>query len=758
MATPTIIATGATSGANPANISEDHYVAGENVVLTDPANTGATTQQWTVTGPDGAPISVNNATSDTADFDVPSDQEAAEGTYRIQHDADGDSGQVLIAVLTEEGLRIGGYLEQDDDRAATGEATWNKGGNTRGWHPSYREVVQAIPSAEVANQRAIGDLLRATLTGDQTNLSVNDAAVWNDELQKAGGVSLNAGTGEITLKGGRTYLLIAQLHLLDSGGFGSDWVWRDVTAGADVPGSETRIRSTTAGGHEGNGNIVKALVRPEEDTVYVCRSNALSTATIDIEAQYTTLEVLEIGAVFAESIGGEEYLDEIVLAAPAASVEFGATGDGVEQRALDSETDETYLFEFYFPDGVNLGNINVRPDGITANQEGVEFFRGSSDGDGLHSALLLSRQASTTRVSGGFAEFHAKKGKDRILRSVGHLHDTGNTDRWVYEFASSWQDQATEFASITIAPDSGSLPAGTRIVLRRRTSQAVRADSASMYERIGQAAVAQGTAAETDYSLGGAMFAGSAVGIGVKMEGETITSGSIICRLKVGGSTVLTATLTAGDFARGVASIGAHPVAVGDDVEFSIETSSLVTSGAGPSTGLVITAAFINDAFVAPPDTSGGGGGGDYLYASLSADQTTNLTANVHHVEFDQSASRGTSISLATGSGQANGLFTLEGGKTYEIQMHMHAQTNEGAAYPQLCLHPGTTPVPMDDGSDASNIRLFDQGTVGGDDTGADSTVCIYTPSVNTTVKVLHTAGSSLQAWKTQSRILFKEI
>ena len=57
----------------------------------------------------------------------------------------------------------------------------------------------------------------------------------------------------------------------------------------------------------------------------------------------------------------------------------------------------------------------------------------------------------------------------------------------------------------------------------------------------------------------------------------------------------------------------------------------------------------------------------DYLYARLSADQTTNLAAG-QHVEFDTVVnSRGTSITMSTGSGQANGLFTLTSGKSYLI-------------------------------------------------------------------------------------------
>ena len=62
------------------------------------------------------------------------------------------------------------------------------------------------------------------------------------------------------------------------------------------------------------------------------------------------------------------------------------------------------------------------------------------------------------------------------------------------------------------------------------------------------------------------------------------------------------------------------------------------------------------------------GAGASFKYGlyTLSADQTSNLAAG-NHVEFNTTS--GSLGGLATGSGQANGIITLTGGKSYKIMM-----------------------------------------------------------------------------------------
>jgi L-lactate utilization protein LutC len=68
-------------------------------------------------------------------------------------------------------------------------------------------------------------------------------------------------------------------------------------------------------------------------------------------------------------------------------------------------------------------------------------------------------------------------------------------------------------------------------------------------------------------------------------------------------------------------------------------------------------------------DLGSGSGGGtkEVMFAYLSITQGSNLTSG-NHIEFDSiSFQQGTGITLATGSGQANGIFTLPAGKIFKI-------------------------------------------------------------------------------------------
>jgi len=55
----------------------------------------------------------------------------------------------------------------------------------------------------------------------------------------------------------------------------------------------------------------------------------------------------------------------------------------------------------------------------------------------------------------------------------------------------------------------------------------------------------------------------------------------------------------------------------------------------------------------------------DYFIAGTLGEQTTNLSAG-NHVEFLPLKSRGTSITLSSGTGQEQGIFTLAGGKIWK--------------------------------------------------------------------------------------------
>jgi len=148
-------------------------------------------------------------------------------------------------------------------------------------------------------------------------------------------------------------------------------------------------------------------------------------------------------------------------------------------------------------------------------------------------------------------------------------------------------------------------------------------------------------------------------------------------------------------------------------------------------------------------------GEGDYLLASLSADQTTNLGVG-NHVEFDSEAKRGTAISLATGAGQANGLFTLTGGKTYEIEVNIGAECNEGTAEMRWYVDPADTELVDDTGNNVGFLWFRDNQAH--DRVVHPTQKIVYTPSVDTTIKMEITAQSNLVTVFGSSRVFIREI
>jgi inner membrane protein involved in colicin E2 resistance len=70
-------------------------------------------------------------------------------------------------------------------------------------------------------------------------------------------------------------------------------------------------------------------------------------------------------------------MDIINVSVATPLISFGATGDGLYQRAMDGNIDETYVVDF----GLVLSgsnDVSIRPNGVTANQEGRRYTGGSS--------------------------------------------------------------------------------------------------------------------------------------------------------------------------------------------------------------------------------------------------------------------------------------------------------------------------------------------------------------------------------------------
>jgi hypothetical protein len=97
----------------------------------------------------------------------------------------------------------------------------------------------------------------------------------------------------------------------------------------------------------------------------------------------------------------------------------------------------------------------------------------------------------------------------------------------------------------------------------------------------------------------------------------------------------------------------------------------------------------------------------DYLAARLSANQVANLAVN-DHVEYDLTDVRGTRISMATGAGQADGIFTFRGGMVYEISFAVRAAITpvvNGTFGLILRTNPGNVDI-LDDAGGLMNVNM----------------------------------------------------
>lgn len=82
----------------------------------------------------------------------------------------------------------------------------------------------------------------------------------------------------------------------------------------------------------------------------------------------------------------------------------------------------------------------------------------------------------------------------------------------------------------------------------------------------------------------------------------------------------------------------------------------------------------------------------DYLEARLAASQVANFAVGMH-VEWDIVSQRGTRITMATGAGQADGIFTLAANGLYEVSFGMSAEITAAAgAAGQVTWHLRTNP------------------------------------------------------------------
>lgn len=451
-----------------------------------------------------------------------------------------------------------------------------------------------------------GDYLFAYLGTTMTSVSVPQRVLIDTVSSSRGDLALDTTTnvGRVSgLKAGRTYQLTGNLRCDGSGGYWS-FYWYNVTAAEQLsrPGQAIAMNSGTTASA---GPISAHIFTPTEDTEVELRIYDVDDPNDDVTSGRTWIQIIEIGAVQANVIGGLEFLDTINVTSDQTSVTLGAGGDGVLGTAIDSETDECYVCEFYLPSAGAAVNFTVEPDGVTSNQESAESYQGTSGGGSEMAGLAFAKQANTTRICGGTFEFHAKKGKHRILHSTGYVHDTSSTDRWIHEFSGHWADTTTEFTTLDLVSSvANGIKSGARFVLYRRTTQNLRADAANSFERPVESAVDVGSGT-TEQTTGHTAYAGYVVGLTARIE-EAVTAGTVTVNLKVDGTVTLSVELntTYPTSRRGTANIGVHRF--GPDKNVSVEIVAASYDNASSITsGITVVATLVNSALINVPDSMG---------------------------------------------------------------------------------------------------------------------------------------------------------
>jgi len=486
---------------------------------------------------------------------------------------------------------------------------------------------------------AQGDYVTALLGADYTTALVLPQRVPFDTIGSQRGdlnVDLVTNIGRVTgLKAGRTYHLYGSVVTSTTASY-FQYRWYDLTEGEYV-GNDAYALSNNRTATVSDTPGATHLFTPVTDTEVELRIHTTSDVNYDINGDnFTQIIVHEIGAVQADVVGGLEFMDIIEVTADQTSVSFGAAGDGAFQRALDGDVDHEYEVSWYLP--ISATSVTLRPNAIDPAVDGT--FDGSTSLGGqsvvnANQAFWQINAQSGSHIEAGKLTVQAETGGTRSFTSLSALHN--GTVRYSNIATGRWDNTVINLTSLQFfAAAASGIKIGARFVLWRKTRTNLRADSASTYERNVEAVVAQGNAAEVEYTTGHATYQGSAIGVSVSLN-DTVTAGTITVNVKVAGVTKLTAVLdtTNTTFARDLETIGVAKVASGDEIVVGIATSGLTTTG-GLSPGITVNTTLVNEALLAAaPDFLNTAN----VYTKAQAVSPGNLVSVANSVAIDGSIS-----------------------------------------------------------------------------------------------------------------------
>ncbi len=162
------------------------------------------------------------------------------------------------------------------------------------------------------------------------------------------------------------------------------------------------------------------------------------------------------------------------------------------------------------------------------------------------------------------------------------------------------------------------------------------------------------------------------------------------------------------------------------------EKRKLVKSYGEARQKLSIGSSFGNPPLEPPIATStaagAGTGDGKFLTVSLAVDQTANIAVN-NHIEFDTKDEDG-DIVLQTGAGQADGLFELESGKKYYLQVSLRPEFSGSTGQLEVAWFDQTNTAEI--GSRAK----YEAQDHSGSDANQPTASAIVTPATNIIAKV----------------------
>lgn len=470
--------------------------------------------------------------------------------------------------------------------AASGKVLETDGSG--GW-----SLIDTPSGSSSAVAAAGGDYLYATLSANYTaTLVVDDPVPFDTTDTSRGELSIDANGRVSGLKAGRTYYVNSGARASD--GRVSVGLY-DVTASSYL-GTDALSTDLTP-----SQASLAYPYTPTEDSQVEIRITGFNSSGNDINQSGSFLQIIEIGAVQADVVGGLEYLDSYrVTGSPVSSVTFGASGDGVTKRALDGDVDSIYLLHHRTraTSGISAAVV-LRPNGVSSDQVSRRITHQSST---ITYAGLLLNQVPASGLEGGELTFYARTGVERTYRGHSYLQTADpptESGQHVRSYTGTWDETVTNITSLVIATDDAGvdIDVGSEYILYRVTQQNLRADSADSYERRIEGAVAIGTAT-TEQTTGHSVYGGSVVGLSVRVE-EAVTAGTVTVNLKVDGSTTLSAVLDTSNptSRRVVAAQGEHTFAADKNISVEVVASGY-SNAAVQASGITAVAHLTNDSLL----------------------------------------------------------------------------------------------------------------------------------------------------------------